>query len=156
MQAKPGVLDRLNTILTIELTSINQYFVQSEMCRNWGYERLATRLRELSMGEMKDAQEIIRHILFLDGVPNLQRLNDVRVGENVQEDLQIDLESELNIVNVVNDAIVHCAQVGDFTTRGILEEIVRDESEHVDWFETQLETVRQIGIEHYLAQHLHE
>jgi len=156
VQAKPGVLDRLNTILTIELTSINQYFVQSEMCRNWGYERLATRLRELSMGEMKDAQEIIRHILFLDGVPNLQRLNDVRVGENVQEDLQIDLESELNIVNVVNDAIVHCAQVGDFTTRGILEEIVRDESEHVDWFETQLETVRQIGIEHYLAQHLHE
>ena len=154
MQAKPGVVDWLNTILTIELTAVNQYFVQAEMCRNWGYERLYEKLRNMSFGEMKDAQEIIRHILFLEGVPNLQRLNDVRVGENVQEDLYLDLQSELNIVDVMNQAIVHCVDVGDFTTRGILEEMVRDESEHVDWFETQLETIRQIGIENYLAQHL--
>ncbi len=155
MQAKPGVIDWLNTILTIELTAINQYFIQAEMCRNWGYERLYTKLRDLSLGEMKDAQEIVRHILFYDGVPNLQRLNDVRVGENVLEHLNIALQSETNIVGVLNDAIVHCTTVGDFTTRGILEEIVRDESEHVDWAETQLETIRQIGIENFLSQHLH-
>ena len=154
MQAKPGVVDWLNTILTIELTAVNQYFIQSEMCRNWGFDKLAESLREFSLSEMKDAQSLIRHILFLDGVPNLQRLNDVGVGENVLEDLNIDHRSELNIVDVMNQAIVHCGQVEDFTTRGILEEMVRDESEHVDWFETQLETVRQIGIEHYLAQHL--
>jgi bacterioferritin len=154
LQAKPGVVDWLNTILTIELTAVNSYFVQAEMCRNWGYEGLYEKLRSLSLGEMKDAQEIIRHILFFDGVPNLQRLNSVRVGENVLEDLTLDHEAELNIVDVLNQAIIHCAQVEDFTTRGILEEMVRDESQHVDWVETQLETIRQIGIEHYLAQHL--
>jgi bacterioferritin len=154
LQAKPGVVDWLNTILTIELTAVNQYFIQSEMCRNWGFDKLAESLREFSLSEMKDAQALIRHILFLDGVPNLQRLNDVGVGENVLEDLNLDHNSELNIVDVMNQAIIHCAQVEDFTTRGILEEMVRDESEHVDWFETQLETVRHIGIEHYLAQHL--
>jgi bacterioferritin len=154
LQAKPGIVDWLNTILTIELTAVNQYFVQAEMCRNWGYEGLYEKLRSMSVGEMKDAQSVIRHILFLDGVPNLQRLNDVRVGENVLEDLNLDLQSELNIVDVMNQAIVHCVTVGDFTTRGILEEMVRDESEHVDWFETQLETIRQIGIELYLSQHL--
>ena len=154
MQAKPGIVDWLNTILTIELTTVNSYFVQAEMCRNWGYEGLYEKLRNLSLGEMKDAQEIIRHILFLEGVPNLQRLNNVRVGENVLEDLTLDHEAELNIVDVLNQAIIHCVQVEDFTTRGILEEMVRDESQHVDWVETQLETIRQIGIEHYLAQHL--
>ena len=156
MQAKPGVVDWLNTILTIELTAVNQYFIQAEMCRNWGYERLYTKLRALSLGEMTDAQEIIRHILFLEGVPNLQRLNDVRVGKNVVEDLNIALQSETNIVGVLNQAIVHCAQVEDFTTRGLLEGVVRDESDHVDWAETQIETIRQIGIEHYLAQQLRE
>ncbi len=155
MQAKPGVVDWLNTILTIELTAVNSYFVQAEMCKNWGFEGLYEKFRHLSMGEMKDAQDRVRHILFLDGVPNLQRLNEIRMGENVLEDLNLDLQAELNIVDVMNQAIVHLVQVEDFTTRGILEEMVRDESEHVDWVETQLETIRQIGIEHYLAQHLH-
>lgn len=154
MQAKPGIVDWLNTILTMELTAINQYFVQAEMCRNWGFEKLHNELRARSLGEMKDAQSVIRHILFLEGVPNLQRLNDVRVGENVREHLTLDLQSELNIVDVLNQAIVHCTTVEDFTTRGILEEMVRDESEHVDWFETQLETIRQVGIENYLAQQI--
>jgi bacterioferritin len=154
LQAKPGVVDWLNTILTIELTAVNQYFIQAEMCRNWGYEGLYEKLRNMSVGEMKDAQSVIRHILFLEGVPNLQRLNDVRVGENVLEDLNLDLQSEQSIVDVMNQAIVHCVTVGDFTTRGMLEEMVRDESEHVDWFETQLETIRQIGVELYLSQHL--
>lgn len=154
MQAKPGVIDWLNTILTSELTAINQYFLQSEMCRNWGYDKLAEHLRELSIGEMKDAQSIIRHILYLEGMPNLQRLNEVRVGENVLEHLNIDVQAERAIVETLNQAIVHCASVEDFTTRGMFEEMVRDESEHVDWFETQLETISQIGIELYLSQQL--
>ncbi len=94
MQAKPGVIEHLNTILTNELTAINQYFIQSRMCSHWGYERLAQKLRELSIGEMQDADKMINHILYLEGVPNLQRLGRVRVGENVLEHLQITLELE--------------------------------------------------------------
>ena len=155
MQAKPGVIERLNSILTIELTAVNQYFVQAEMCRNWGYEELYEKLRDLSLGEMKDAQEMVRYILFLEGVPNLQRLNDVRVGESVPEDFRLDLESELNIIEVLNEAIAHCTQAGDFATRGMLEMMTRDEQAHVDWLETQIEAIRQVGLENYLAQQLH-
>jgi bacterioferritin len=156
MQAKPGVIERLNNILTIELTAVNQYFLQAEMCRNWGYERLYEKLRDLSMGEMKDAQEMVRYILFLEGVPNLQRLNDVRVGESVLEHLQLNVDSELNILNVLTEAISHCQGVEDYATRGMLEMMARDEQEHVDWLETQLESIRQIGIENYLSQQLYD
>jgi bacterioferritin len=156
MQAKPGVIDFLNRILTNELTAINQYFMHAEMCKNWGFERLGQHLYKLSIGEMKDAQHLIQHILYLDGMPNLQRLGNVRVGETAHEDLQIDLQLEVDAVSLLNEAVGHCAQVGDFTTRNILEEMVRDEETHVDWIETQLETIRQIGIENYLAQQLSE
>ena len=154
MKAKEGVVDRLNNILTIELTAINQYFVQAEMCKNWGFERLYNKFREISTDEMKDTEHLIRHILYLEGLPNLQRMNQVMVGESVQEDLELDLQSEQNAVEVVTEAITHCAQVGDYTTRGMLEEMVRSEEEHVDWLETQLETINQIGIELYLNQQI--
>ncbi len=154
MKAKDGVVDRLNNILTIELTAINQYFVQAEMCKNWGFERLYNKFREISTDEMKDTEHLIRHILYLEGLPNLQRMNQVMVGESVQEDLELNLQSEQNAVEVVTEAITHCAQVGDYTTRGMLEEMVRSEEEHVDWLETQLETVNQIGIELYLNQQI--
>ena len=154
MKAKEGVLDRLNAILTGELTAINQYFIHSEMCRNWGYERLCEKLRELSIGEMRDAERTIRHILYLEGLPNLQRLGTVRVGEHVQEDLQLDLQQEQAAVDLLTEAISHSGQVGDYTTRGILEDMVRDEAEHVDWIETQLQTIQQVGIENYLAQQI--
>ena len=154
MKAKDGVVDRLNNILTIELTAINQYFVQAEMCKNWGFERLYNKFREISTDEMKDTEHLIRHILYLEGLPNLQRMNQVLVGESVQEDLELDLQSEQNAVEVVTEAITHCAQVGDYTTRGMLEEMVRSEEEHVDWLETQLETINQIGIELYLNQQI--
>ena len=154
MKAREGVLERLNAILTGELTAINQYFVHSEMCRNWGYERLYEKLRELSIGEMRDAERTIRHILYLEGVPNLQRLGSVRVGEQVQEDLLLDLQQEQGAVSLLTEAIGHCGQVGDYTTRGILEDMVRDEEEHVDWIETQLETIQQVGLENYLAQQI--
>ena len=156
MKAKQGVVDLLNQILTIDLTAINQYFIQAEMCKHWGYERLHRKLYESSIDEMKDAQRIIGHILYLEGVPNLQRLGSVRVGENAQEHLQLDLEAERSAVDTFTTAIAHCAQVGDYTTRNILEEMVRDEEEHIDWLETQLETIGQIGLENYLAQQIKE
>ncbi|MGH2354542.1 MAG: bacterioferritin [Chloroflexota bacterium] len=156
MKAKPGVVDLLNQMLTIELTAINQYFVQAGMMKNWGYERLAAKIRELSLDEMRDADELIDHILYLEGVPNMQRLGQVRVGENVQECLELDLQTERDAVQFLVGAIAHCAQVGDYTTRSKFEEMIRDEEEHVDWFETQLETIRQVGVERYLAQQIYK
>ncbi len=156
MQAKEGVVDRLNAILTNDLTAINQYFIHSEMCANWGYARLHERLERISIEEMKDAKQIIAHILYLEGVPNLQRLGTVRVGETALEHLGLDLDLERQNVVALTDAITHCAQVGDYTTRHILEEMVKDEESHVDWIETQLETARQVGTELYLAQQIRD
>jgi bacterioferritin len=154
MQAKSGVVERLNAILTSELTAVNQYFVQAEMVSNWGYEHLYEKLRELSLGEMKDAQDIIRYVLFLEGVPNVQRLNDVDLGESVEEDLRLDLAKELAIIALMTETVEHCNSVGDYATRGMIEDTIRDEQEHVDWLETQLETIRQVGIENYLSQQI--
>jgi bacterioferritin len=156
MQAKPGVIDRLNTILTIELTAINQYFVQAEMCRNWGYDRLYDKFKHASMSEMQDTPKIIAHILYLEGVPNMQRLNQVRVGENVLEHLQLDLQLEVEAVEALREAITHCRNVEDYTTRRMFEEMIADEEQHVDWIENQLETIRQIGLELYLSQQIKE
>ena len=156
MEAKPGVIDFLNRALTTELTAINQYFVQAEMCKNWGYDRLYEKLRATSLEEMEDTQELIARILYLEGIPNMQRLNQVRVGENVLEHLQIDLELELAAAADLREGIAHCTEVGDFNTRRMFEEMLSGEEEHVDYFETQLETIRQIGIDNYLAQQLHK
>ena len=156
MKAREGVVDRLNELLTIDLTAINQYFVQSEMVRNWGFERTAEKLRDLSMDEMRDAQKLVRHVLYLEGLPNLQRLGPIKIGESVAENLQLDLASEMSALETLAEAIAHCEQVGDFGTREILEDMVREEEEHVDWLETQQETIRQVGIEHYLAQNIRE
>ena len=156
MKAKDGVVDHLNNLLTIELTAINQYFVQAEMCKNWGFNRLYKRFRDVSMEEMEDAQHLIQHILYLEGVPNLQRLNQVMVGETVMEDLELDLQAEMNAVSALVDAISHCEQVQDYTTRGILQEMIRSEEEHVDWLETQFETIKIIGMDLWLNQQIHE
>ena len=156
MKAKDGVVERLNTILTNELTAINQYFVQGEMCRNWGFERLHSKIYDLSIDEMKDAQHLIQHILYLEGIPNLQRLGQVMVGESVREDLDLDLAAEIAAVETLREAITHCASVGDYTTRNILEQMVRSEEEHIDWIETQIETINQVGLEIYLNQQIRE
>ena len=156
MKARDGIVDHLNGLLTIELTAINQYFVQAEMCKNWGFNRLYKRFRDVSLEEMEDAQHLIQHILYLEGVPNLQRLNQVMVGETVMEDLELDLQSEMNAVAALTDAIAHCEQVQDYTTRGILQEMIRSEEEHVDWLETQMETIKIIGIDLWLNQQIHE
>ena len=156
MQAKEGVVERLNRILTNDLTAINQYFLQAEICRHWGYGRLHDKIYELSIEEMKDAQRLIEHILYLGGLPNLQRLGTVRVGENVTEHLRLDVELETAQVETYREAIAHCNSVGDYTTRGILEEMVRDEEEHIDWLETQLGAIEQIGLQNYLALQLYK
>ena len=156
MQAKPGVIDTLNMILTNELTAVNQYFIQAEICADWGFPALYEKLRALSFGEMKETQRIIRHILYLDGLPNLQRLNRVRVGETALEHLKVDVDLELAQIQALTEGIALCQQVSDYTTRGILEELVRAEEEDLGWLETQLETIRQIGLERYLTQQVKE
>ena len=156
MKAKDGVVDHLNNLLTIELTAINQHFVQAEMCKNWGFNRLYKRFRDVSLEEMEDAQHLIQHILYLEGVPNLQRLNQVMIGESVMEDLELDLQSEMNAVSALVDVISHCERVQDYTTHGILQEMIRSEEERVDWLETQLETIKIIGMDLWLNQQIHE
>jgi bacterioferritin len=155
VQAKEGVIDLLNTHLTLELTAINQYFLAAKMCENWGLARLYQRFRVLAMDEMKDAEELVEHILYLDGLPNLQRLNQVRVGQNVTEILRAGLELEQGAVEFLRGAIEHCARVGDFTTRAKFEEMIQEEETLFDWYETQFETIRQVGLELYLSQQIH-
>lgn len=154
MKAKEGVINILNKILTADLTAINQYFVHAKMCANWGYERLHHKVRERSIDEMKDADELIGHILYLEGVPNVQRMNTVQVGETVAEQLKLDLKAEQDMLTLLNEGIVHCAKVTDFTTRHMLEDMAKDVDGHIDWIETQLETIKQVGVENYLAEQI--
>jgi len=156
MQGDPGIIELLNDVLTAELTAINQYFIHSKMCSNWGYERLAEHAREESIEEMKHADAIIERILFYDGVPNMQRLNPVRVGETVPEQFQLDLGLEYAAVKRLNDGIAACVASGDNATRALLERILVSEDDHIDWIETQQEAIRQLGEAHYLAQQLHD
>lgn len=155
MKAKQGVLDFLNKVLTNELTAINQYFLHGEMCDHWGYDRLHHHVRKHAMDEMKHAEELIEHILYLEGVPNVQRLETINVGETVPEQLKADLRLEMENVKLLTEVIAHCAKEGDFTTRHKLEDIVKSEEEHIDWIETQLETIKQVGLEKYLSEQIH-
>jgi bacterioferritin len=154
MKAEEGVIDRLNTILTADLTAINQYFVHAKMCENWGYERLHEKIRKRSFDEMKDAEEVIEHILYLEGVPNMQRLGTVQVGETVPEQFKADLASEKDMLKLHREGIVHCTKVGDFTTRHMLEDMAKDVDGHIDWIETQLELIEQVGLENYLSEQI--
>ena len=155
MQGDDRVIEALNEVLTSELTAINQYFIHAKMSANWGYERRAEHVRQESIDEMKHADRLIERILYFEGTPNMQRLFPVQVGESVQEQLQLDLNVEYEAVPRLNHAIALCVEVGDNGTRELLEEILVSEEDHVDWLETQLETIRQVGIENYLAQQMH-
>jgi len=156
VKAKDGILEMLNSILTAELTKVNQYFVHAEMCRNWGYERLYKKVRAESIREMKHAEKLIEHVLYLEGVPNMQRLGDITVGETVPEQFQLDLNKERDAVVALNGAIAKCASVGDNNTRHKLEELLEEAEEQIDWLETQLETIRQVGLQTYLAEQIKE
>ena len=154
MKAKQGVIELLNKVLTADLTAINQYFVHAKMCDNWGYERLHHKVRERSIDEMKDADELISHILYLEGVPNVQRMNTVHIGETVSEQLKLDLKAEQEMLALLSEGVAHCTKVGDFTTRHMFEDMAKDVDEHIDWIETQMETIKQVGLENYLAEQI--
>jgi len=148
------VIDLLNEILTGELTTINQYFLHARMCANWGYHRLATTIRKESIDEMKHADELIERILFLDGLPNLQRLGKIAIGQTVLEILKNDLAAEMQAIPLLNRSIQVCRDAGDNGSEHLLTSILVSEEEHVDWLEAQLELIRQVGEAHYLAQQI--
>lgn len=156
MKGDPAVVEALNEVLTAELTAINQYFVHSKMCANWGYKRLAKQKWDESIDEMKDADRVIERILFLEGVPNMQRLNSVRVGEDVVEQHRLDLEMERTHVERLNSGIALAREKGDNGTREMLEDILEGEEKAVDWLEAQLGIIQEIGKERYLAEQIHE
>lgn len=156
MRGDPKVIEILNDVLTAELTAINQYFIHAKMCGNWGYARLHATIRKESIDEMRHAEAVTERILFLEGVPNYQRLYKVNVGETVEEQLQSDLALEYTAVERLNKGVQLAVAAGDNTTRMLLERILESEEEHIDWIETQLETIRQIGLPNYLAQQIRE
>jgi bacterioferritin len=156
MQSDPEVIEALNEVLTAELTAINQYFIHAKMCENWGYQRLFKKKREESIEEMHDADKVIDRILYFDGVPNMQRLFPVGVGEDPVEQHRLDLALETAAIERLNNAIRLCREKGDNGTREILEEILRGEEAGADWLEAQLHLVDEVGKEAYLAEMINE
>lgn len=156
MKGDAKVVEMLNRVLTAELTGVNQYFIHSRMCRNWGLARLAKHDYEESIGEMKHADEIIERILYLEGVPNMQRYNKIRVGETVPEQLSLDRELEVEAVALLNEAVETAVAAHDNGTRDLFEKILRSEEEHLDWLESQIELIRTIGEQNYLAQQIRD
>jgi bacterioferritin len=154
VKGDPKVIDLLNEVLTGELTTINQYFLHARMCSNWGYHRLAEIIRKESIDEMKHADQLIERILFLDGLPNVQRLGKVMIGQTVPEILKNDLAAEMLAIPLLNRGIQQCRDTGDNGSEHLLTEILVSEEEHVDWLEAQLELIRQLGDAHYLAQQI--
>jgi bacterioferritin len=156
MRPQDDIVDLLNEVLTAELTAINQYFLHAKMCENWGYERLAEKIRGESVDEMKHAERLIDRILYFEGLPNLQRLFPLQIGETVPEQFERDLDVERVAIERLNRGIALAVERGDNGTRELLAEILVGEEEHADWLETQLEAISQIGAERYLGHQLHD
>jgi bacterioferritin len=156
MQGHDDVIELLNEVLTAELTAVNQYFLDAKMLGNWGYERLSAKFRDESIDEMKDADALIERILYLDGMPNVQRLDAVRIGETPPEKLRLALELEVAAIERLNRGIELCVRLGDNGSRELLEGILTGEEEHADWLESQLELIRQVGEPFYLAQQIRD
>ncbi|HEX6739931.1 MAG TPA: bacterioferritin, partial [Vicinamibacteria bacterium] len=156
MQGDPEVIKLLNDVLCAELTGINQYFIHAMMCANWRYNRLAEHSRKESIEEMKHAQEVIERILYLDGVPNMQKYMKINVGQTVPEQHQFDLALEKDAVARLNPGTELCRAKGDNGSRLLLESILKDEEEHVDWLESQLQQIQEMGLPNYLAQQIEE
>jgi bacterioferritin len=156
MRGHDEVIELLNDVLTAELTAVNQYFLDAKMLSNWGYERLGSKFRDESIDEMKDADTLIERVLYLDGMPNVQRLGTVRVGETAPEKLALALALEAEAIERLNRGIELCVRLGDNGSRELLETILEGEEEHADWLEAQLELIRQVGEAHYLAQQIRD
>jgi bacterioferritin len=156
MQGDAQVIEVLNEVLTAELTAVNQYFIHAMMCRNWRYERLAKRSREESIEEMKHAQELIERILYLDGVPNMQRYLKINVGGTVPDQHQFDLQLEKDAVARLNRGIALCRDKGDNGSRMLLEKILHEEEDHIDWLEAQFQQIQDVGLQNYLAEQIED
>jgi bacterioferritin len=156
MRGHDEIIEILNEVLTAELTAVNQYFLDAKMLSNWGYDRLGGKFREESIDEMKDADDLIERILYLDGMPNVQRLGSVRVGETAPEKLALALELEKEAIERLNRGIARCVDLGDNGSRELLKEILVGEEGHADWLEAQLELISQVGEAHYLAQQIRD
>jgi bacterioferritin len=156
MQGDPGVLQHLQAQLRNELTATNQYFLHYRILKHWGFDRLAKKEYEESIGEMKHADKLMERILFLDGLPNLQDLGKLLVGESVPEILDCDLRSERGAQATLKDGVAHCETARDYISREILERILEDTEEHIDWLETQLELLGKIGLQNYLQSAMGE
>ena len=154
MKGHDQVIQLLNDVLTAELTAINQYWIHARMCENWGYDRLWTKIREESLGEMKHADRLVERILYLEGIPNLQKLGKVNVGQTVKEQLRLDLEVEKAAVKALNAGVESARSLGDNGTRELLESILRGEEEHANWLEAQLTLIEHVGEGNYLAQQI--
>ena len=156
MKGDPEVIQLLNDVLCAELTAINQYFIHAMMCDNWRLKRLAKHMRNESIGEMKHAEDVIDRILYLDGVPNMQKYMRVNVGQTVPEMHQFDLDLEKDAVARLNPGVELCRAKGDNGSRLLVEKILHDEEEHIDWLEAQLTQIQTMGLQNYLAQQIDE
>jgi bacterioferritin len=154
MKGNPKILKTLNMLLADELTAINQYMVHSEMCDNWGYGRLHEKIEKRAIDEMKHAEKLIARILFLEGLPIVSKLNDITIGADVEKQLKSDNVSEAGAIKSYNTAIKEAVELHDNGTRELLESILKDEEDHIDWLEAQLDQISQMGIQNYLADQL--
>lgn len=156
MKGNEKVLDALNMLLADELTAINQYMVQSEMCADWGYQKLHEAIEKRAVDEMKHAEKLIGRILFLEGKPIVSNLNKINIGATVDQQHKNDHQAEVGAIKAYNDSIKLSVEVGDNGTRDLLEEILEDEEEHIDWIESQLDQIEQMSLQVYLGMQLDE
>jgi bacterioferritin len=154
MKGNPKVIAALNEALKEELSAINQYFLHAEMCENWHYGKLADYIRKQSIDEMKHAESLIERILFLDGVPKMNELMQLNVGQTVKEQLEADLKLEVNAVAMYNRFVATSRDEGDNASRDLFERLLKDEEAHVDWLEAQIHQIKEIGYERYLSQQI--
>jgi bacterioferritin len=156
MKGDPKIIEGLNRALTVELTAINQYFIQAKMNKNWGFNKLAKKHYFESIGEMKHAEKIIDRILFLDGVPEIARYDVIRAGADVKDQFEVDLVLESNGVKLYNELVDLCIKLKDNGTRELIDPILAESEEHVDWLETQLTVIAAVGLQNYLTEQIGE